>query len=232
MAKRKTKSQEPAEITEVCRECSGTGFIMTPEGVVPCECKLNEDTELRLKQARIPSMYSKKSLKTFKTKLRGRKKVLEMAKNFVAHYDLGGRGLLIVGGVGVGKTHIAVSMLKEIVENGFSGLYYNVVDLLRHIRSTYDSDVDVTENDILEITISVDVLVLDDLGAEKTSGWVLDRLYSIINKRYEEGRTLIVTTNCESYEELENKTTNRIASRLWEICPTWKFPEGDYRRLQ
>lgn len=220
------------EKSGVCPKCEGAEFILTPEGAVPCDCRYRTIVNILTQNARIPSMFLNKSLSTFETKLEGRKDVITSAKNFIDHYQRGGRGLLIIGDVGVGKTHIAVSILKELISKGYSGLYYNVIDLLRVIRSSYSNDTNFTENDILEITSNVDMLVLDDLGAENTSGWVLDRLYSIINKRYEEGKTIIVTTNCKTHDDLVGRVGDRIASRLAEVCIKFEFPEGDYRTIR
>jgi DNA replication protein DnaC len=98
------------------------------------------------------------------------------------------------------------------------------------IRATYDANASLSESELLEELEGPELLVLDDLGAEKTADWVNDRLYLIVNRRYEECRPIIVTTNL-GLDELTEKLGNRIVSRLCETADLWdKFPKEDYRR--
>lgn len=226
----KKESKHVVESQEVCAKCDGTEFVMTDKGAVPCECVKTKNIIQKHQAARIPTKYINKSINTFDKKMHGRKDVAARAQSFIKDYKPQGQGLLMLGGVGVGKTHIAVAILKEVIAKGHSGLYYNVIDLLREIRATYNNDSAVSENDLVEMSQNVDLLVLDDLGAERTTMWVLDRLYDIINKRYEEEKTIIVTTNCMNSEELLEKVGHRITSRLREMCHKWELPEGDYRK--
>ena len=106
-----------------------------------------------------------------------------------------GRGLLLEGQPGVGKTHLAVAVLKQVIEtSGARGLFYDTRDLLRVIRSTYDPINKTQEMDVLRPVMEADLLVLDDLGAEKTSEWVEETLNLIVNSRYSENRTTIFTS--------------------------------------
>jgi len=138
-------------------------------------------------------------------------------------------GLLIRGGTGAGKTHIAVGILRQVIDKGYTGLYCNVPDLLARLRATYESHSEESEADVIEACCACDLLILDDLGSESTTEWVLDRLYLLINRRYESLRPIIVTTNCNE-EELREKVGKRIVSRLNEMCqPFPSFPLEDYR---
>ena len=106
------------------------------------------------------------------------------------------RGLLLEGQPGVGKTHLAVAVLKQVIERtGARGLFYDTRDLLRVIRSTYDPSIRTTELEILRPVMTADLLVLDDLGAEKTSEWVEETMNLIVNTRYNERRLTIFTSN-------------------------------------
>lgn len=189
---------------------------------------------VRLEKARIPKRFLEKTLDSFKP-ARGskRKDVLAAARSFVQSFNFKDgvpRGLLIRGIVGCGKTHVAVAILKEVIAKGYTGLYYNMVDLLSDIRATYDNRSPLSESELLEELNEPDLLVLDDLGAEKSAEWVNDRLYLIVNRRYESARPILVTTNLTE-EELTKKLGERIVSRLREICEGLPpFPDEDYRR--
>ena len=116
-----------------------------------------------------------------------------------------------------------------MIPKGFNGLYYNVPEVLHDLRESYSSESAFDESDILEHAAQVDLLILDDLGAERTSGWVRDRLYLIINRRYERMKSLIVTTNI-SLNDLKEQVGVRIVSRLMEMCPiVLEFPSEDFR---
>ncbi len=136
-----------------------------------------------------------------------------------------------MGGVGSGKTHIAVAILRAVVERGFSGRYCNVVDLLDDLRATFEPNAPQSGMEIIDGVVAADLVVLDDLGAEAPTGWVHDRLYQIINRRYEESRPTLVTTNL-TLDDLDRQVGPRITSRLCEMCQKVDFPDQDYRKRQ
>lgn len=188
----------------------------------------------RLEQAHIPSRFLAKSFETFKTSRKVKlKNIIQMAEAYVDAFNFKSApppGLILEGAVGSGKTHVAVGILKGVIVKGYSGLFYNMPDLLSDIRATYDQTLPLTEGELLEIVNKPDLLVLDDLGSEAARDWVNDRLYLIINRRYESNRPVLVTTN-STLEELEKKLGPRIVSRLCEMCEHFaRFPEEDYRK--
>lgn len=187
----------------------------------------------RLRAARIPQRFTGKTLEAFKTPDKFRKDLVHSARAYVKSFNFAKdypKGLLMTGHVGCGKSHLAVAILRGVVEKGYSGLYYNSPDLLRDIRATFDQGSELTEDDLLELVTTVDLLVFDDLGAERMSEFVLDRFYLIINERYEGCKPVIVTTNLK-IEELEERLGGRIVSRLCEMCETFApFPDEDWRR--
>ena len=226
----KTKSENLSESESVCEFCGGIGYILVEgKGAQPCKCQSDAKYQENMRNARIPKKFSNKFLDNFKTPTKKADEIVQFIQAWIDSYSPGGKGLFLVGDVGSGKTHIAVAILKELIARGFTGLYYNVVDLLKDIRATMSKDYQVSEYQILDETCNVDVLVLDDIGAEKTSDWVLDRIYHIINKRYESQVTTIVTSNF-NYDENEARVGKRIASRLKEMCIMVHFPFDDYRR--
>jgi len=129
-----------------------------------------------------------------------------------------GRGLWLMGDVGTGKTTLAMLVSKAAVEAGRTVAIYSLPRLLSRIRRTYDADAG--EQSYLEFfqrLTSVDLLHVDDLGAEKRSDWVLEQLYAIVDERYESERTMVVTTNLDQ-AALEEQIGPRTVSRLVEIC--------------
>jgi DNA replication protein DnaC len=129
-----------------------------------------------------------------------------------------GRGLWFVGGAGTGKTTLAMLVSKTALEGGRSVAIYSMPSLLARIRRTYDSEPG--EQSYLELfsrLTSVDLLHLDDLGAENRTEWVLEQLYALVNERYETERSLVVTTNLGE-ADLERQIGARVVSRLVEIC--------------
>ena len=120
------------------------------------------------------------------------------AINFVADYpdNTDGRGLMFVGFAGRGKTHLAVGVLRELIEEkGCVGLFCDYGDLLKQIQNSYNSRSETTELELLRPVIEAEVLVLDDLGSTKPTAWVWDTVAHVLNARYNHKRTTIITTN-------------------------------------
>jgi DNA replication protein DnaC len=129
-----------------------------------------------------------------------------------------GRGLWLMGDVGTGKTSLAMLVSRHALEAGRTVAIYSLPRLLARIRRTYDAEAG--EDSYLEFfdrLVGVDLLHVDDLGAEKRTDWVLEQLYAIVNERYESQRAMIVTTNLDQ-EALEEQIGPRTVSRLVEIC--------------
>jgi len=208
--------------------CDGSGWILGPEDVArECECRSQ-----RLKRGRVRGVAS-----VIPPRYRGvsfdRPPVSDMAhdlatkaavaevRRYVEQLDERldeGRGLWLFGDTGTGKTTLAMLVSKAALEAGRTVAIYSLPKLLARIRRTYDSE---PGGDsylaFFERLTSVDLLHIDDLGAEKRSDWVLEQLYALINERYESQRSVIVTTNLPE-GELEEQIGARTVSRLSEIC--------------
>ena len=129
-----------------------------------------------------------------------------------------GRGLWFMGDVGTGKTTLAMLVSTEALKRGHSVAIYSVPRLLAEIRDTYDADRgERTYAGLFQQLVTVDLLHLDDLGAERQTEWVLEQLYSIVNTRYEDQRAIVVTTNLQP-DELAAQIGERTVSRLIEMC--------------
>jgi DNA replication protein DnaC len=146
-------------------------------------------------------------------------------------------GLLFLGPCGVGKTHLAVSILKNVItEKGDSCLFYDFRDLLREIQLSWDSVSQVSEWDILRPVLEARVLVLDELGSNKPTDWVRDTMAHIINCRYNDRRITIFTSNYldtpmrSGEETLADRIGIRLRSRLYEMCKLIEIRGKDFRR--
>jgi DNA replication protein DnaC len=129
-----------------------------------------------------------------------------------------GRGLWFAGDVGTGKTSLAMLVSQAAERTGRSVAVYPVTRLLAEIKDTYDRDTGASYMSLFRRLCAVDLLHLDDLGAEKRTDWVLEQLYSIINERWQDERSIVVTTNITDMDELREQLGARTVSRLAEIC--------------
>lgn len=191
--------------------------------------------------ASIPKRYEHCTLDTFREK----STVLRVAKKRVQEFvDLWpnnpeGKGLLLMGSCGVGKTHLAVAALIEIINSGKPGrvLFSNFQDLIQEIQASFDSDQVPSKSELLRPLLEADVLVLDELGSQKPTTFVQDILYYVINTRYNSELATIFTTNysdrpAEAKEEtLEQRIGTRLRSRLAEMAERIEFTGAtDHRR--
>jgi DNA replication protein DnaC len=226
-----------------CPHCEGTGWrpveVDGVRRVERCECWRSTLVDRLLAEANIPPRYRACDLENFREYNDALNRAVRAAKRFVACFpgDID-RGLFLVGHPGVGKTHLAVAVLKHCIrEKGARGVFYDTRELLKLIRSTYNPLVQTAEMDVLRPVMHADLLVLDDLGAEKTSEWVEETLNLIVNTRYNERRVTLFTSNYEIKEDITDpdslavRVGFRMWSRLHEMCEFIKLDGVDYREL-
>ena len=222
-----------AESTDVCEDCFGTGTKVDPvKGALPCPCRKTDRFRKLIAVARIPRRYEKCSFANFNSAPgTSQDNALLHAHKFANEYPAVERGLLFMGPAGVGKTHLAVSVLKDLIEKGFGGLFYEFGSLLKEIQDSYNPISKSSELKVLAPVYQSDVLVLDELGATVPTEWVRDTMYQIINKRYNDNKLTIFTTNyLDKNKELEERVTYRLRSRLFEMCTNVVIDGEDYRR--
>ena len=234
---------------QVCTQgiCDGSGWILGPEDVArACDCR-----EQRLKKNRSRGVSS-----SLPAKFRGvsfdrppvsdmardldSKEAVAAARNYVANLDRNiseGKGIWFLGNVGTGKTTLGMLVAKLALEQRYSVAVYSTAKLLNRIRSTYGSDQPRAYDAFFEELTSVDLLFIDDLGAERNTDWVIEQLYLIVNERYETERAIMFTANLHQVEPenkaaksgrqnqekrlellVEEEVGQRTFSRLTEMC--------------
>ncbi|MGZ8665484.1 MAG: ATP-binding protein [Solirubrobacterales bacterium] len=217
--------------------CDGSGWILGPEDVArPCECRAQRIGRARTRgvSSVLPPRYRGVSFERPPvTQIDAM--VVRIVRGWVDELESNlatGRGLWLMGDTGTGKTTLAMLVSRMALESGHSVAIYSLPKLLARIRRTYDSE---PGGDsylaFFERLTSVDLLHIDDLGAEKRSDWVLEQLYALVNERYEAERSMLVTTNLDQ-EELEQQIGPRTVSRLVEICGDPLPLFGPDRRIQ
>jgi DNA replication protein DnaC len=214
--------------------------------------------ERLLTAARIPPRYEHCELSTFRYDPEDRddaklSKALHWANRFVEEYPVEKTGLLFVGSVGVGKTHLAVGIIKALIrDKGVRCLFCDYRELLKSIQNSYNPSVQATEMKILQPVFDAEVLVLDELGAVRSTEWVFDTVNYILNSRYNDNKTTIITTNFPDKPEQDNvedsssisqaaaakaarketlgdRIGERMRSRLHEMCKKVEMEGRDFR---
>lgn len=141
------------------------------------------------------------------------------------------KGLYIFGDVGIGKTHIAYALHKNAPKAGVRTRFWNTVDLYRDIREEISRDRYSKEHPVESAMDYSGILILDDVGVEKATDFVVESFYLIVNRRYNEMRPMIVTSNY-SLDQLADRVGDRIPSRLSECCDVIKLTGNDRRQAR
>ncbi|HVT04121.1 MAG TPA: ATP-binding protein [Thermoanaerobaculia bacterium] len=225
----------------VCITCNGSGWKPVDGALQarPCECQGELRRRNRTAAAAIPKRYYHCRLSNFRD--RGNVSI-SSAKRRIAEYIAGWpqqeMGLLLIGGCGAGKTHLAVSALHEIIDLDKPGklLFCNFQDLIQELHASFSSDETPSKSELVRPILEADLLVLDELGSQKPTAFVQDMLYYIVNSRYNDVKPTIFTTNYpddsrrESDERLEQRIGERLRSRLHEMTERVIIDADDYRK--
>ncbi|MEK6278876.1 MAG: ATP-binding protein [Acidobacteriota bacterium] len=254
-----SQSTEANTEIDVCPICFGTGTKLEPaKGAAICDCRRTNSGAKSLEAARIPPRFRDCSFHNYYPKNESQYFAHSFASRLADEYPATESGLLFMGPVGVGKTHLAIAVLKDLIEKkGVTCLFYESGSLLKAIQDSYNPVSQTSEMRVLAPVYQAEVLVLDELGASVPTNWVRDTLYQIINTRYNNKRLTIFTTNylddarvstagsdaepkrrsksfaSERVQEmttLEERIGIPLRSRLYEMCKKVMIEGEDYRK--
>lgn len=214
--------------------CDGTGFRYDEQTNTAYDCRCRPQRVARAKarslSAVIPRRYRDVSFDRPPVS-EIEPAIVRATRDFVDKINVqldAGRGLWFNGPPGTGKTTLAMLVSKAALKAGRSVAIYSLPRLLNEIRDTQHSDRSYV--DLLDRLTRVDLLHIDDVGAERKTDWVLEELYSIVNGRYEDERSMVITTNITTLDELREQITARTVSRLAEMCDPLPLHGEDHRQ--
>ena len=233
-----TPTRKKADASIPCPVCHGFGVLEHPKSgkLLACKCREAAIVDARVEDAGIPERYRNCSLQNWNALEPSLKAAGALAKRFVEEWPVE-HGLLIVGPVGRGKTHLAVAILHSLIrDKGVRGAFCDFTDLLSRIQATFGRNADENPDDILGPYRDAELLVLDELGARRPTEWGREVLYGLLNTRYNRKRITILTTNFDDEAEkpgdetLEVRVGSAVRSRLYEMCRTIRVSGPDFRK--
>jgi DNA replication protein DnaC len=214
--------------------CDGSGFVYDLETNTASDCRCRAQrisrAQARSLSAVIPRRYRDVAFDRPPVSDIDPRNTVDAVRGYVDRIDdhlAAGRGLWLMGSPGTGKTTLAMLVSKAALDRGHSVAIYSLPRLLNEIRDTHRAERSHVE--LLDRLTAVDLLHVDDVGAERSTDWVLEELYSIVNARYEEQRSMLITTNIMDRDKLCEQITPRTVSRLTEMCDELPLHGYDHR---
>jgi DNA replication protein DnaC len=230
-------SAEPGIADEVCPICRGAGWLRANAAVghpmfgrpIMCECLMAEVERRRadeLQRFSALEAFRNRTFDNFDPRVPGAAEAFDVARRY-ARDPYG--WLLLRGVAGCGKTHLAASIANEAIQHGAQVLFEVVPDLLDHLRATYAPMSAVQYDELFEGIRTAQLLVLDDLGTESATPWAQEKLYQLINYRYNYEYPTVITTN-RRLDSLDERIRSRISDQA--LCKVVEIGAGDYRSLK
>jgi len=234
-----------------CPKCRDTKWVLKDSKgstvAVRCSCYEEEKTQAYFDQAGIPKRYINCSFDNFETHNESHQHAKKISQKFVKDYPALNAGLLFIGPCGVGKTHLSAAIMNELIRKKSISCYFcDFRELIRNIQSSYSTDSRITESEVLYPIFQKDLLVLDELGAKRTTAWVEETVFYIINHRYNQKKLTVFTSNYmddgedeedsrDSFfkrkdDSLVDRIGTRLRSRLYEMCKIVSMEGDDYRK--
>ncbi|MEW6365965.1 MAG: ATP-binding protein [Acidobacteriota bacterium] len=212
----------------VCEKCGGTGWVIETRGGTKlanrCRCVLESRRKRDPRDVGVPERYADCTLDGLEDKNATIKAARKTARKFIEDYPAVKEGLLFIGPPGVGKTHIAVAILKEILrKTGDRCLFCDYRDLLMQIQHSYDPASEVTEVEILDPVLNCKVLLLDELASRKVTAWMHDMMFYVLNQRYSNNMITLITTNFLDSETLASRRRRGTAEN-GHVEKSWSTP--------
>lgn len=244
------------QTTVTCGHCDGTGWRPIERdglrAVVPCDCrKASRSPHWWLEKAQIPPRFRDCDFEHFMPLSNPSLEIAKMkAQSFAQQYPLVEKGLLLLGNPGVGKTHLVVSVMRQLMlTRSVDCLFCSFPDMLEKLQESYDPVSQLSKADILDPILHSEVVAIDDLGARRISDWVEDTVTYILNYRYNQKKATLLTTNLPEQsdsgystagriqpgrpritETLQERIGIRVYSRLFEMCERVTIQAGDFRQ--
>jgi DNA replication protein DnaC len=243
---------------ENCSLCQGTGWVLEEkEGrnvARRCRCFVQRQNQVLFDQSNIPRRYRECTFENFKPLNASHRDAVKISQKLISNYPVQESGLIFQGPCGVGKTHMAVAIIHDLIwQKNVPCYFYDFRQLMRDLQNSYSTDSPMTENEVLAPVFEKKVLVLDELGAKRTTPWVEETIFYIINYRYNNKQLTIFTTNYldrqeeeeeergemwsgkKMYEQkreetLESRIGVRLHSRVHEMCKIVNVEGKDFRK--
>ena len=242
-------------MSDSCPKCGGVGLLRVGNGSKACSCQFEQQQTARLNRIGIPANFRAATLESYIAGAQNFQAV-SMARRYVEEFIPGQTrsGLLFVGPVGVGKTHLGVGILRQLAEEkGIEGRMVDLRDLFDQLRASYDERnlrSQESQAQILHSLLEAELVLIDELGAAKPTDWISETLELLIGKLYNRSKPVIVTTNypnrgiSDPYSESNGKDYARVSrqetlgerigarmwSRLQQMCRPVDVNGPDWRQ--